>query len=219
MKPPQGLLAGLSSGRLSGPRPGFVPGVFWASSGRLFLRSAGLIFGAVLGPIFGYQKWPRKWGPVLIPTVWGPHFWVPKAAPFLGTQSGPFFELGSVAGRPRWGAPPVVPVVGSGRASGEAYTVVNLDERAILRGLAARGGRCVEKLEVVGGQRYARTGLRQARGHASRSSEFVAEVVIPRLGRPWPAVVSFANKSLVWKWRFPGCGGPGPLLCVSLIRV
>ena len=44
-------------------------------------------------------------------------------------------------------------------------------------------------------------------------------MVIPRLRRPWPAFVSFANKSLVWKWRFPGCGGPGPLSCVSLMRV
>ena len=38
------------------------------------------------------------------------------------------------------------------------------------------------------------------------------EMAISRLGRPWPGFVPRANKSLVWKWPFPGWGGPGPFV-------
>lgn len=46
-----------------------------------------------------------------------------------------------------------------------AYTVVNIDETAIARGMAPRRGHCVAKLGAAGRQRYARITLREARGH------------------------------------------------------
>ena len=46
-----------------------------------------------------------------------------------------------------------------------AYTVVNIDETAIARGMAPRRGHCVAKLGAAGRQRYARISLREARGH------------------------------------------------------
>ena len=47
----------------------------------------------------------------------------------------------------------------------EAYTVANLDETAISRGMAPRRSHCVGALAAVGRQRYARISLREARGH------------------------------------------------------